>query len=96
MIVWKDFFPGARTLGDDGSREKAFPRFCREMPVPGMTIPEPNPLTERTRVRIDYVPERDHDYSVEKPSMVEIEPEHFVYASPSEIEAFRKIIDAAG
>ena len=32
-------------------------------------IPEPNPLTERTRVRIDYVPERDHDYSVEKPSM---------------------------
>ena len=58
-------------------------------------IPEPNPLTERTRVRIDYVPERDHDYSVEKPSMVEIEPEHFVYASPSEVEAFRRIIDEA-
>ena len=58
-------------------------------------VPEPNPLTERTRVRIDYVPERDHDYSVEKPSMVEIEPEHFVYASPSEVEAFRRIIDEA-
>ena len=55
-------------------------------------IPEPNPITERTRQRIDYVPERDHDYSVEKPSMVEVEPEHFVYCSPSELEAYRKQI----
>ncbi len=53
-------------------------------------IPEPNPLTERTRKRVDYDPERDHDYSVEKPSMVEVEPEHFVYCSPSELEAYRK------
>lgn len=53
-------------------------------------IPEPNPITERTRKRVDYDPERDHDYSVEKPSMVEIEPEHFVYCSPSELEAYRK------
>ena len=54
------------------------------------TIPEPNPITERTRKRVDYDPERDHDYSVEKPSMVEVEPEHFVYCSPSELEAYRK------
>lgn len=53
-------------------------------------IPEPNPLTERKRIRTDYVPERDHDYSVEKPSMVEIEPDHFVYCSPSEEAALRK------
>ena len=53
-------------------------------------IPEPNPITERTRKRVDYDPERDHDYSVEKPSMVEVEPEHFVYCSPSEFEAYRK------
>ena len=53
-------------------------------------IPEPNPITERTRKRVDYNPERDHDYSVEKPSMVEVEPEHFVYCSPSELEAYRK------
>lgn len=53
-------------------------------------IPEPNPITERTRKRVDYDPERDHDYSVEKPSMVEIEPEHFVYCSPSELDAYRK------
>ena len=53
-------------------------------------IPEPNPITERTRKRVDYDPERDHDYSVEKLSMVEVEPEHFVYCSPSELEAYRK------
>lgn len=53
-------------------------------------IPEPNPITERTRKRVDYDPERDHDYSVEKPSMVEVEPEHFVYCSLSELEAYRK------
>ena len=53
-------------------------------------IPEPNPLTERTRVRIDYVPERDHDYSVEKPEMREVEPGHFVYCSTSEWEQYRR------
>lgn len=53
-------------------------------------IPEPNPITERTRKRVDYDPDMDHDYSVEKPSMVEVEPEHFVYCSPSELEAYRK------
>lgn len=55
-------------------------------------IPEPNPLTERTRKRIDYDPKRDHDYSKEKPSMVEVEPEHFVYCSPSELAKYREII----
>ena len=53
-------------------------------------IPEPNPITERHRKRIDYVPERDHDYSVEKPSMVEVEPDHFVYCSPSELREIRR------
>ena len=56
-------------------------------------IPEPNPLTERTRVRIDYVPERDHDYSVEKPSMEEVEPGHFVYCS--ELMKYREIVKNA-
>ena len=53
-------------------------------------IPQPNPLTERKRKRIDYVPERDHDYSREKPEMREVEPGHFVYCSESELAAFRK------
>lgn len=57
-------------------------------------IPEPNPITERKRVRVDYVPERDHDYSNEQPSMVEVEPEHFVYCSPSELAKYREQIAA--
>jgi ABC-type oligopeptide transport system ATPase subunit len=58
-------------------------------------IPEPNPLTEKTRRRIDYYPERDHDYSREKPSMVEVEPEHFVYGSPSELDRYEEVIKRA-
>ena len=53
-------------------------------------IPEPNPITEKTRQRVDYDPQRDHDYSVEQPSMVEVEPEHFVYCSPSELAQYQK------
>ncbi len=48
-------------------------------------IPEPNPLKEKRRVRHAYDPSM-HDYTTEKPSMVEIYPGHFVYASPSEID----------
>ena len=55
-------------------------------------IPEPNPITEKTRKRVDYNPERDHDYTINKPSMVEIEPEHFIYCSPMELESYREII----
>ncbi len=53
-------------------------------------IPQPNPLTERKRRRVDYVPERDHDYSVEKPEMRQVEPGHFVYCSPSEYEQYQR------
>ena len=53
-------------------------------------IPQPNPLTERKRHRVDYVPERDHDYRVEKPEMREVTPGHFVYCSESELEQYRK------
>ncbi len=53
-------------------------------------IPEPNPLTERKRKRLDYVPARDHDYSVEKPEMVELEAEHWVYCSRAEAERYRR------
>ena len=57
-------------------------------------IPEPNPLTERTRQRVDYDPKRDHDYSQEKPSRVEVEPGHFVYCSPPEREKYKAEIAA--
>ena len=52
-------------------------------------IPQPNPLTERHRRRIDYVPERDHDSSKEKPEMREAFPEHFVYCSSSESQRYQ-------
>ena len=58
-------------------------------------IPEPNPVTERTRQRIDYIPERDHSYAPgEKLSMVEIEPDHFIYCSIAELEKYRRQIGA--
>ena len=47
-------------------------------------IPEPNPLTERHRVRIDYDPQRDHDYSKEQPVMRDLGNGHFLYCSESE------------
>jgi ABC-type oligopeptide transport system ATPase subunit len=53
-------------------------------------IPEPNPKSARKRTRLFYNPEKEHDYRGEKPAMVEMEPEHFVYGSPSEIEKYRK------
>lgn len=53
-------------------------------------IPRPNPFTERDRVRIIYDPKTAHDYSSEQPSMMEIWKDHFVYASPSELERYKK------
>ena len=53
-------------------------------------VPQPNPLTERKRVRLVYEPEKAHDYSKEQPQMTQVFPGHFVYASPSEVEAYRK------
>jgi oligopeptide transport system ATP-binding protein len=53
-------------------------------------IPKPNPLTEKSRVRIPYDPAKLHDYSKEKPKLVEIEPGHFVLANSVEIERYKK------
>ena len=53
-------------------------------------IPKPNPLTEKERVRIVYNPREVHDYSVDKPSFVEIRPGHFILANKAEIEKYNK------
>ncbi len=59
-------------------------------------IPEPNPITERRRKRLAYEPDVEHDYSVETPSMVEVEPEHFVYGSPSELRRYQMQLQGRG
>ncbi len=51
-------------------------------------VPQPNPLSEKRRVRVSYDP-AVHDYTHEQPAMTEVLPDHFVYASPSEVEAMR-------
>lgn len=53
-------------------------------------IPQPNPLTEKKRERLLYIPEKEHDYTAENPGFMEIKPGHFVYASPSELERYKK------
>ena len=52
-------------------------------------IPLPDPHFEKNRKRITYNPLADHDYSVEKPTMHEVLPGHFVYCSDSECERYR-------
>ena len=51
-------------------------------------IPEPNPRTEKRRVRINYDPATDHDYSAQQPQMVEIEEDHFAYLTESEYQIY--------
>ena len=55
-------------------------------------IPKPNPLTEKNRIRITYNPQKEHDYSVEKPKFVEILPGHFILANSVEVEKYKKEI----
>ena len=55
-------------------------------------IPKPNPLTEKTRKRITYNPQEAHDYSIFKPSLMEIKPGHFIYCNEPEFEEYKKIV----
>ena len=47
-------------------------------------IPLPDPISEKKRTRITYNAIAEHDYSVDKPSMREIAPGHFVYCNDAE------------
>ena len=44
---------------------------------------------ERKKVLKVYDPNQ-HDYSVDKPEMVELRPGHFVWGNKAEIETYRK------
>ena len=52
-------------------------------------VPIPDPILERKKVLKVYDPDQ-HDYSVEKPEMVEIKPGHFVWANKIEVENYKK------
>ena len=55
-------------------------------------IPKPNPIVERTRVRQVYNPMLAHDYSVDKPTLKELIPGHFVYCNDKEAQEYMKIL----
>lgn len=52
-------------------------------------IPQPDPLFEKTRERIVYKPLAVHDYSVDKPSMREVAPGHFVQCNDAEFARYQ-------
>ena len=53
-------------------------------------IPLPDPIYEKSRVRITYNPVAEHDYSVDKPSLRELVPGHFVYCNDEEEKRYKK------
>ena len=54
-------------------------------------IPVPDPKIEKTKQLFVYNPSEMHDYSVEKPELVDLGNGHMVFGSPTEIEKYRKI-----
>ena len=53
-------------------------------------IPLPDPEYEKKRTRMTYNPIAEHDYSVNKPSMREVAPGHFVYCNDEEEEKYKR------
>lgn len=51
-------------------------------------VPIPDPVLERQKELIVYNPEQ-HDYTEDKPTMVEIKPNHFVWANQAEVEKYK-------
>ncbi|HFD5002576.1 TPA: ATP-binding cassette domain-containing protein [Streptococcus pyogenes] len=52
-------------------------------------VPIPDPILERQKELVVYHPDQ-HDYTLDKPSMVEIKQNHFVWANQAEIEKYQK------
>lgn len=53
-------------------------------------IPIPDPVLEKNKELFTYDPSV-HDYSVDKPEMVDIGHNHFVYGNKTEIERYKKL-----
>lgn len=52
-------------------------------------VPIPDPLLEREKKLLVYDPEQ-HDYSEDKPEMVEIKPGHYVWCNQAELAQYKK------
>ncbi|MGT2772091.1 ATP-binding cassette domain-containing protein [Streptococcus marimammalium] len=52
-------------------------------------VPIPDPILERQKELIVYDVDQ-HDYSVDKPTMVEIKPNHFVWGNSKEIDSYKE------
>ncbi len=59
-------------------------------------IPLPDPKTERTRRRFPYDPSVHNYGEGNQPEWVEIEPRHFILASPKEVEQYKKELAERG
>ncbi len=57
-------------------------------------IPMPDPEYEKRRQRITYVPLKEHDYSVDLPSLREVSPGHFVHCNNAEFEKYQAQVKA--
>ncbi len=53
-------------------------------------IPLPDPHSEKQRKRIVYNSLADHDYSVDKPSLREVSPGHFIHCNDAEEQKYKK------
>ena len=53
-------------------------------------VPLPDPHLEKSRTRISYKPLAEHDYSVDKPTLREITPGHFVYCNDAEEKKYKE------
>lgn len=52
-------------------------------------VPIPDPILERQKELVVYDPDQ-HDYSVDKPKMVEIKPGHYVWGNDKELATYRQ------
>ncbi len=55
-------------------------------------IPMPDPEYEKQRKRITYVPLKEHDYSVDQPTLREVLPGHFVHCNQAEFEKYQAMV----
>jgi len=58
------------------------------------SIPLPDPVYEKARGKLSrYNPMQEHDYSVESPTLREVEPDHFVLCNTEEFERYSSKLD---